>query len=336
MTTSRPDRRRIRLSVALVSLAVVSIAVGACSAAPQSQATSVPLTAAPTVASVAPVTPQPTVAVTPEPTATPQPTPSPTPAPSVVALKGTLYFMGYDIVPSQATYDPMAGTVRIDATFLNHGSAQADLLYVPDGGKVSLAWNGQVINMGMDSSISTVSPGGTTVKGTFTASVPEGFVLADSVLTLGLPDQHQSTLPLQAGAAATTEMPRSFAVTGSVRIGNVAKVTFKSGQVVAATCSGDPDKIAFSPAKKGEESILLNVVSADINASADTITYSYATGPDGISAKGTPGGRYMGGLSTFRTDTLCYTVTAPAKGTYVMKWTAERTTRKASFSFVVP
>jgi len=336
MTTSRPERRRTRLSVAIVSFAIASMAVGACSATPQSQATSAAATATPTVASVAPATPQPTVAVTPEPTPTPPPTASPTPAPSVVALDATLYFMGFDITPSQVTYDPVAATVRIDATFLNRGSAQTDLLYIPDGGKATLAWSGPAINLGMDSSNSTAIPGGATVKGTFTASVPEGFVLADSVLTLGLSDQHQSTLPLKAGATATTEMPRDFAVTGSVKVGNMAKVTFKRGQVVAATCSGDPDKISFAPAKKGEESILLNVVSQGINSSWDTIVYSAATGPDGISATGTPGGRYMGALSTFRTDVLCYTVTAPAKGTYVTKWTAERTTKKGTFTFVVP
>jgi hypothetical protein len=326
---------RFRLTAAPVSLVVLTILVAACSGTAQSQATTVPTTApsaAPATASAA--TPASTEAPTPTPTLAP--TPSPTPAPVTVTLNAAVYYMGYDIKLGTAAYDPNTAKLTVDATFTNHASADGDLLLVVDNNQVAVNWNGQVIPMGTDPSASTDAPGGTTVKSGFNASVPNGFTFTGATMTFGLSSEHQSIVPLQAGAAVTTEMPVDFPVSGSVTIGNMAKVTFKSGQVAPVTCSGDPDKIAFGPAKKDVLSVLLSVTEADVSTSGDTITYSHATGPDGISAQGTPGGRYMGSLATFRDDVLCYTVSAPASGKYTLAWTAERTTAKATFGFTIP
>lgn len=60
------------------------------------------------------------------------------------------------------------------------------------------------------------------------------------------------------------------------------------------------------------------------------------TAPDGVSVKGTPGGRYMGSRTAFPDELLCYTVREPVQGRYVLHWTAERTNKKSTFPFTIP
>lgn len=340
LPTTRPTLRSLTVRSGALALA---IATAGCSAATPSPSAAAP-TVAPTAAAVTPApaaTEAPSSAAPATPAATPAPTPAavtpePSPTGETIALDATLYYMGFEIALSEATYDPASGVVLIKGSFTNTANGAADLGYITVDGKVTLASNGQPFAVGLDSSVSTAAPPGATIPGAFRASAPSGFVLAGSVLTVGTPDQHQSTLAIAPGGTATTLMPRDFDVSGSVKIDGMAKVTFKGGQVAPVTCSGNPDSLSFGPAKATDQSILLSVRSADINKQWDTITDSYVTTPAGVSVKGTPGGRYMASLSSFPNDVLCYTVTEPVQGKYVLHWTAERTNKKATFPFTVP
>lgn len=320
----------------LVAACAGTTPTAAPTAAPTGAPASVEVTKAPEHGAAASPSAAPTEAPTAAPTSAPTATPEPSPTADTVALDATVYYMGYMIDLSNASYDPATGVLLIEGTFTNTSLADSDLGYITVDGKVSVTTTQQAFTIGLDSSVSTVAPAGATVTGTFRASAPGGFTLAGSALVLGLPDQHQSTVELATGGIVSTLMPRDFAVSGSVKIDGMARVTFKGGQVAPVTCSGIPDNVSFGPAKATDQSILLSVKSADINRQWDTITNSYVTTPDGVSVKGTPGGRYMSSRATFPNDLLCYTVREPVQGKYVLHWTAERTNKKATFAFTVP
>ncbi len=336
-----PMSLRARSGFLALGLLVAACAGTTPTAAPTAAPATAEATKAPEPTAAASPSAAPTEAPTEAPTATPVASPSEAPSASAAptvqasAVNGSIYFMGYDIELTEASYDPAVG-VRIKGTFKNTSLTDTNLLYIPDDGKVTVAWNGQVTALGMDNEFDTRVPVGGTVTSAFKGSPPDGFVLADAVLTLGHADQHQSTLPLAAGSTATSEFPRPFPVTGSVKVGNMARVTFTGGQVANVTCSGNTDQVAFGPAKLTDQSILLNVTSSNPNHQWDTITHSYVKAPDGTSTNGTPGGRYMGAGTTFRGNMLCYTVGAPAAGHFVTHWSAERTNKKATFAFDVP
>lgn len=322
-----PLARRVLTVFACLTLA--SLVVATCGGGGASPS------ASPSAAAAASDTPSPSAVTDSAP-----PSVSTAPAAESVDLNANVYYMGYEITLQKAAFDPTTREVRIEGRFANTGSAVGNLAVIADRSQVNLSWNNQFLPIWFDSSGSLEAPAGTTVVGALEgiSGMPDGFTLDAATLVFGTPDQHQAMVPLQAGAAGQSDKPRDFAVTGSVTVDKMVKVTFTKGQVVPATCGigPEPDNIGFQPAKKTEESILIWVDEQNLDSTYDTAAKSHLTAPDGTTAPGNPGGSYLASLETKRDGVLCYTVPSPAKGTYVMNWGAERTDATATFELAVP
>jgi hypothetical protein len=261
------------------------------------------------------------------------PSPSPAPAATTVTLGQSLYYAGLDIMVEDATYDPEAGTLTLNVTYQNTGTAETHLESL-SGGRVWVGWDQTVINMPAPSGI---VPAGTTVPGTISGSVPAGFVMEDAVLTFGLPGDHQATLPLAAGSTATSEQPVVLDVKKKVRARKYATFQVTGVQVVPALCSGSWDGFVFTPAPINEASIVvtLNVSGGTaIGVGGLGLGGSFAQGPDGLSGPGSLGTPVLGPRQAFRAVNYCFPVTSPVHGKHVITFLTDPA--KASLTLNVP
>ena len=158
-------------------------------------------------------------------------------APTAVALDQPLQFSGYDIIVKEARYDPILGTLEVDATFGNTGTGTGNLVTVQLGGAPAIVWQGTSLPLTFRAP--SPVPGGTIVPATLVtrAPPPDGFDLGEAVLTFGAADQHQATLPLRAGATGTYLPVQTFKVpkaARSLRVKGAVRVTIEIGEVDAS------------------------------------------------------------------------------------------------------
>ena len=248
-----------------------------------------------------------------------------------VSLAGNLYFAGWSIAITDATYDPATATLAIDGTYENHADLQASLLVIQQDGGVRLDWNGTVVEVAFADPVNV--PAGGTVPATLKAiyAVPEGFSLADATLEFGQPTDQQATLALTDGATGTSFLPQPFEAKGRASMKGAASVRIDGGQVIAAGCDGNPDQVYFSTADADQLSILLDVtIQGNKNGGQFT---SFVTTPDGLTSPGTPGDATPAARETAK-GRFCYTVPAPVQGEYVL--TFEGNGKRAKVTLTIP
>ncbi len=299
------------------------------SAAPSPTATSA-LTPAATPSPTQTPSPTPTPTATPAPT--PVPTPTPTPAPEAFSLNSQVWWSGYVITVTGGTYDALKHKLNIDATFQNTSTQQTELGQLSNGTKI--VWNGQYLPGYV--SYGAV-PVGATAKGQIQLQPPAGFVVADSVLTFGQPDEHQAIVPLN-GGAATSDQPVPLTVTGKVTLGKYVKFTVTRGILTPASCAGYMDRIKYGPLKANLMSIVLwgNATSSD-PLNYGQIDQGWVLAPDGTTSASNPYvSLSLAPKQTLHDQGLCFAVSAPGSGSYTLTMHESRSKATGKLVFLVP
>ena len=315
----------------LAGLVALSLLVVACSAAPAagsaSPSASATAAATPSASASASASASPSV----KPTPTPSPTPTPVPTPVTLTLSGHVWWGGYVIDVTGATYDPLKRKLNIVATFLNTSTADNDVSGL--GAKLNVVWNSTYIAGYIP--VGAVPAGGT-VKADIQVTAPVGFVPADAVLTFGQPTDHQATVPLN-GSPSASEQPTTLSVTGAVKMGASVKYTITKGTLMPASCSGTAAKIKFGAAKKDEMSIIVFGTATNSATTDGSIDLGFLDVPDGTSSAANPAVYlYLGAKQTVRDYGLCFTVPGPGSGTYKLSLHEARSKATGSLSFQVP
>jgi hypothetical protein len=326
-----PNHRPLTAFVALA--AVVALVVACSGTGAPATSTAVPTSS---VAVLGPATatpsPSPSPTATIKPTPTPPPTPSPSPTPVSLSLSSHVWWAGYSIDVSGATYDPLKRKLVITATFLNTGTGANDVSGL--GTEVNVVWNSTYLQGYI--AVGAVPAGGT-VRAEIQLQAPVGFTPETAVLTFGQPTEHQATVPLN-GSATAFDPPSDLAVTGTVKMGNFVTFNLTSGLVIPASCSGNLTKMKFGPIKKDEVSIVLRGTAANSEARSDGyIDQGYVVAPDGTTSAATPA-VYMvvPSKATLRDIGLCFNVAAPAKGAYKLTLHESRSKVEGSLAFQIP
>ena len=311
---------------------------GAPSVAPASVAgvaTTSPTTTPSAVPSAAP-TPAPTATASPTltavPTPTPAPTPTPLPTPLAMTLDSHVWWGGYAIDVSGATYDPLKRKLVVVATFLNTSTAPNDVSGLGSG--LNVLWNSTYLPGFIP--LGGVPAGGT-VRGEIQVQVPVGFTPETAVLVFGQPTEHQATVPLN-GDPAVSEQPVTFPVAGKVKMGKYASYTVKTGLLMPASCAGSPTKMKYGAMKSGDMSIVLGGTAANGESGYDAfIDKAYLTVPDGTTAAANPA-IYVSVVSkgTVRDAAMCFNVPAPGPGTYKLTMHESRSKKNGAITFVIP
>ena len=311
-----------------VALAVAGVLVAACSGT----AAPVQSSAAPSVATLAPATASPSATATVKPTPTPPPTPSPTPTPVSLTLSSHVWWGGYAIDVSGATYDPLKRKLIVTATFLNTGTAANDVSSL--GAEINVVWNSTYLPGYIP--VGAVPAGGT-VRADIQVQPPAGFTPDTAVLAFGQPTEHQATVPLN-GAATAFDPPSDLAVSGTVKMGNYVTFGLTSALVIPASCSGNLTKMKFGPIKKDEVSIVLRGNAANSEPRNDGyIDQGYVVAPDGTTSAANPTVYIaLPSKATLRDIGLCFNVAAPAMGAYKLTLHESRSKLEGSLAFQVP
>jgi hypothetical protein len=262
----------------------------------------------------------------------PPPTPSPTPTPVTLALNSHVWWGGYAIDVSGATYDPLKRKLVITATFLNTGTGANDVSGL--GTEVNVVWNSTYLQGYI--AVGAVPAGGT-VRAEIQLQAPAGFTPETAVLTFGQPTEHQATVPLN-GSATAFDPPSDLAVTGTVKMGNFVTFNLTSGLVIPASCSGNLTKMKFGPIKKDEVSVVLRGTAANSEPRSDGyIDQGYVVAPDGTTSAATPAVYVvLPSKATLRDIGLCFNVAAPAKGAYKLRLHESRSKLEGSLAFQIP
>jgi hypothetical protein len=248
-----------------------------------------------------------------------------------LTLTGHVWWGGYVIDVTGATYDPLKRKLNIAATFLNTSTADNDVSGL--GAKLNVVWNSTYINGYIP--VGAVPAGGT-VKADIQVTAPVGFVPADAVLTFGQPTDHQATVPLN-GSPSASEEPTTLAVSGVVKMGAAVKYTITKGTLMPASCSGTAAKIKFGAAKKGEMSIIVFGTATNSATTDGSLDLGFLDVPDGTSAAALPAVYlYLGAKQTVRDYGLCFTVPAPGSGAYKLSLHESRSKATGVLSFQVP
>ncbi len=249
-----------------------------------------------------------------------------------MTLDAHVWWGGYAIDVSGATYDPLKRKLVITATFLNTSTSSNDVSSL--GGELNVVWNSTYLQGFMPNG---AVPAGGTVRGEIQFGPPAGFTPETAVLTFGKPTEHQATVPLD-GAAATSEQPISFPVSGTVQMGRYVRFTVKSGILIPASCAGSPSKMKYGPLPMGEKSIVLGGVATNSESGADAfIDRAFLTVADGTTSAANPA-LYVSVKSkgTVRDARMCFNVPAPASGAYKLTMHELRSRKNGAITFNVP
>lgn len=317
----------------LTGFVALSVLIAACSGS-GGPAPATPGAAGPNAASVAPAGPSasPTPTATVRPTPTPPPTPTSPPSPVTLTLNSHVWWGGYAIDVSGATYDPLKKKLFVIATFLNTSTSANDVSNL--GAGVNVVWNATYlpgyIPLG-------AVPAGGTVRAEIQIQTPVGFTPDTSVLTFGQPTEHQATVPLNGGAVAF-DPPSDLVVTGKVVMGKFVAFSLTSGLVIPASCAGTLTKMKFGPIKKGEVSIVLRGIATNSEPRNDGyIDQGFVDVPDGTTSAANPAVYIaLPSKATVRDNGLCFNVPAPGSGTYKLTLHEGRSKLNGSITFIVP
>ena len=249
-----------------------------------------------------------------------------------MALDAQVWWGGYAIDVSGATYDPMQRKLFISASFLNTSTSSNNVSSL--GRWMNVVWNGPSLQGFMPNG---EVPAGGTVNGTIQFGPPDGFTPETAVLTFGLPTEHQATVPLN-GDAATSEQPIEIPVSGTVKMGKYVKYALTSGILIPASCAGSPSQMSYGAMKAGEMSIVLGGVATNSESSGSAfIDKAYLNLPDGTTSAANPA-MYVSVISkgAVRDARMCFSVPVPASGSYKLTMHELRSKKSGAITFQVP
>lgn len=249
-----------------------------------------------------------------------------------LTLNAHVWWGGYAIDVSGATYDPLKRKLLITATFLNTSTAANDVSGL--GAELNVVWNSTYLQAFIP--LGAV-PAGATVRAEIQVQPPPGFTPDTAVLTFGQPGEHQATVPLN-GDAAASDQPVTLAVSGKVKMGKYVVFNVTSGTLLPASCAGSPSKMKFGALKKGEVSIVLSGVATNSEAGYDGfIDQAFLDVPDGTTSAANPAAYItLASKATVRDSALCFSVPAPGSGTYKLTMHESRSKANGSITFKVP
>jgi TIR domain len=233
-----------------------------------------------------------------------------------VPLDATVWFSGWEIKASNARHVPQRGEVAVDVAITNRQRDDSDSLFLFVDDHSALEMNG--MRTFVSCSGCPRLPPDTGARATLTATVDEGFDLAQASIVFGGAGQHQATIPL-GGGRATSEKPRVLRVTGSIDGGQSTEFTIEQVDVVPAGCWGLADGLTFQPARLDEVSVV--VVGTAVTSAEYPVNFGDArlTAPDGTTYGSESLTANVFALSPGvpeRGIAACFTVAAPATGAY--------------------
>ena len=129
----------------------------------------------------------------------------------VVPLHATVWFSGFQIAATEATFNPLAGVVEMTVTFSNDALGAADPLGVLQAGNAALEWSGGRVTAFC--TCSSQLPAGNQLPATIEFDTPADFDLHGAAFVLGGATQHQAKIPLD-GGAASSEPPVPYDIQG--------------------------------------------------------------------------------------------------------------------------
>jgi hypothetical protein len=243
------------------------------------------------------------------------------PAAEVEPLDARLWFAGFEVLATEARYEPASGKVEVDLDITNtqRSAADATTLFVNDAS--ALVRDGHRTTLFCPC---PRLPPGTSGRVTATASVAEGFALDGAVLEFGAANQHQAMLPVD-GSPATSERPVSQPLTGLVDDGQVATFTVEQVEVVPAACYGLADGLQFVAGPK--DRMALVIVGSVVSRGRYPVNFGDATLrlPDGATLGSSSLASATYALNPGAPQSgvaVCFDVAAPAGGQYGFAVTA--------------
>ncbi|HEY4608506.1 MAG TPA: toll/interleukin-1 receptor domain-containing protein, partial [Ilumatobacteraceae bacterium] len=191
---------------------------------------------------------------------------------SVVPLGATVWFAGFQIGTTQATFNPVAGVVEMEVTFTNDAIGAADPLGMLESGSGALEWSGGRVPAFC--SCSTQLPAGNKLPATMEFDVPADFDVQSAVFVLGGATQHQAKIPL-GGGAPTSDQPVPYDVRGQIDDGAGTTFTIERVRVVPAECSGLASDLTYVPGSVDRVSV--EVVGTAVYTGEGTVGFGDAT-----------------------------------------------------------
>ncbi|MGB4778263.1 hypothetical protein [Microbacterium sp.] len=240
------------------------------------------------------------------------------------------WLAGNEVTLTSAEYDPDAGRIVVTADVKNTSEVESFT------GEY-LSWVFLDVGAGapataLQFSSTAVAQATTEVEMSFFAP-DDGLVLADAVLQLGASGQRQWLLPLDPDAEATGSEPKTAALSGTIDASGMT-LTLASVSVVPWTCSDSDDygtggtgRVTYEPVADDKLGV---VVRGDF---AESVAYTGGNAvstmtleqPDGISVNAIGAVWHVFAAGDRAEDyALCFTVDAPATGTYTLGFTTYR------------
>jgi TIR domain len=239
-----------------------------------------------------------------------------------VALDATVWFAGFEIVATRATFDPVAGVVEVPVTFTNDALGAADPLGMLQSGSGALEWSGGRLTAFC--SCSTQLPPGDVLSATIEFDTPADFDLTGSVFVLGGATQHQARIPLD-GGASTSDQPVAHNIQGQIDDGAGTTFTIERVRVVPAECFGLASDLMYVPGSVDRVSV--EVVGSTVYTGPGNVNFGDATLllPDGtrIGSASLASSVYALSPNQPQHDIgVCFSVPAPPAGSYTLIVTA--------------
>jgi len=239
-----------------------------------------------------------------------------------VALDAKVWYSGFEIAATRATYDPTAGELNMLVTFKNDALGPSDPLGVLLSGS-ALEWSGDPLPAYC--SCSNQLPGGNVLPATIQFFPPAGFDLRGAVFVLGSATQHQAKIPLDGGAAISDLPVAHPEIQGQIDDGAGTTFTIERVRVVAADCWGLADGLTYVPGPADRVSV--EVVGSVVYTGEGSVNFGDATLvlPDGTRISSASLTSYVYALSSNQPQHdvgACFSVPAPAAGSYTLIVTA--------------
>ena len=232
----------------------------------------------------------------------------------VVPLDATVWFSGFQIAATGATFNPVANVVEMNVTFTNDALGAADPLGMLQAGNAALEWSGGRVTAFC--ACSSQLPAGNQFPATIEFDTPADFDLRGAAFVLGGATQHQAKIPLD-GGAATSELPVPYDIHGQIDDGAGTTFTIERVRLVSARCSGLASDLTYVPASANEVSV--EVVGSAVYTGEGSVGFGDATLilPDGTRIGSTSLTSFVYPLAPNQPQHdigVCFPVPAPAAG----------------------
>src|SRR4051794_40554662 len=233
-----------------------------------------------------------------------------------VPLDANVWFSGFRVAATAATFNPVAGVVEMTVTFTNDAIGPANPLGMLQSGSGALEWSGGRVTAFC--TCSTQLPAGNQLPATLEFDVPAAFDLRGAAFVLGGATQHQAKIPLD-GGAATSEQPVPYDIRGQIDDGAGTTFTIERLRVVPGECSGLASDLTYVPASLDRVSV--EVVGTAVYTGEGTVGFGDATLrlPDETPIGSASLTSFVYPLSPNQPQhdiAVCFSVPAPVAGAY--------------------